>query len=295
MKRLALPAAAALALALAACQGGGFGGSGGGGLEPPVNGNQPMGGQGGAMYPGQPTPMTSSTPSPLTGRRQFVPVRGSAVGLGLPGSQRLHVRPAIQSSACDADAGPGKTRRKGNADAVTDALADAATRRRLGIADAFADSRRRIRQHPARGASQERARDGEPRPESDLDDVAAGAAASFRHDAVARKAARFSSSRFPNPRSPDRGFALQLFHQMNVKGKIVNTFIASSNKSTVEDATLRFDFTLPTITVVKNEIWLLVLYGDELPQGQPRAVAVAVDLAGSERRSVVLSLGRTII
>ena len=46
VKRLALPAAAALALALAACQGGGLGNTGGfgssGGVEPPVNGNQPL-------------------------------------------------------------------------------------------------------------------------------------------------------------------------------------------------------------------------------------------------------------
>ncbi len=73
----------------------------------------------------------------------------------------------------------------------------------------------------------------------------------------------------PKSEIAGRGFALQLFHQMNVKGKMIDNFVTSYSKSTVNDSTLRFDFSLPPIAVAKNETWVLVLYGDELPKTSP--------------------------
>lgn len=69
----------------------------------------------------------------------------------------------------------------------------------------------------------------------------------------------------PKEQIGGRGFAVQLFHEGNKKKKTTETFIGSYAKSNLTGQTLHFEITAPALQVKKDEVWLLVLYGDELP------------------------------
>ena len=74
----------------------------------------------------------------------------------------------------------------------------------------------------------------------------------------------------PKSQIGGRGFAIQLFHESIGKhDKHTDTYFGSYAKSTMKDDTLRFELSLPPITVKKDEIWLFVLYGDEQPELSP--------------------------
>ena len=72
-----------------------------------------------------------------------------------------------------------------------------------------------------------------------------------------------------------RGFAVQLYHESVKKKKTVDTFFGSYSTSKRKGDTLHFELTMPKLPVKKGEIWMLVLYGDELPQVSPSASASA--------------------
>jgi len=69
----------------------------------------------------------------------------------------------------------------------------------------------------------------------------------------------------PKAQIAGRGFALQLFQEVHLKKKSVDTFIGTYDSSTLKGTTLTFSFVTPKLMVKKGETWLLVLYGDELP------------------------------
>lgn len=76
----------------------------------------------------------------------------------------------------------------------------------------------------------------------------------------------------PKEQIGGRGFAIQLFHEYMKKKKRTDDFVGNFADSKLDkDNMLRFQLTMPKIQVKKDETWLLVLYGDELPSASPSA------------------------
>jgi hypothetical protein len=69
----------------------------------------------------------------------------------------------------------------------------------------------------------------------------------------------------PKEQVGGRGFAVQLYHESVKKKKTTQTFFGSYSKSHLDGTTLHFELDAPALQVKKDEVWLLVLYGDELP------------------------------
>jgi hypothetical protein len=69
----------------------------------------------------------------------------------------------------------------------------------------------------------------------------------------------------PKEQVGGRGFAVQLYHEDVKKKKTTDTFFGSYAKSKLEGTTLHFELDSPPLQIKKDETWLLVLYGDELP------------------------------
>lgn len=69
----------------------------------------------------------------------------------------------------------------------------------------------------------------------------------------------------PKAQVAGRGFAVQLFQEVHLKKKSVDTFIGTYDRSTLKKNRLTFSFVTPKLLVKKGETWLLVLYGDERP------------------------------
>jgi hypothetical protein len=69
----------------------------------------------------------------------------------------------------------------------------------------------------------------------------------------------------PKEQVGGRGFAVQLYHEGNKKKKTTETFFGSYAESKLNGTTLHFELNAPALQVKKDEVWLLVLYGDELP------------------------------
>jgi hypothetical protein len=69
----------------------------------------------------------------------------------------------------------------------------------------------------------------------------------------------------PKEQVGGRGFAVQLYHEEVKKKKTSDTFFGSYAKSKLDGTTLHFELDSPPLQIKKDETWLLVLYGDELP------------------------------
>lgn len=85
----------------------------------------------------------------------------------------------------------------------------------------------------------------------------------------------------PKEQIGGRGFAVQLYHEQENKHKRTDTFFGSYGKSSLSGNTLRFVLDVPELPVKKGEIWMLVLYGDEMPQVSPSASASAAASASA--------------
>lgn len=65
-----------------------------------------------------------------------------------------------------------------------------------------------------------------------------------------------------------RVFALQLYNESILRGKRTDQFIASYQKfTTPQSNTVQFAFNVPKITVRLTQIWLLAMYGAQIPPG----------------------------
>jgi hypothetical protein len=65
-----------------------------------------------------------------------------------------------------------------------------------------------------------------------------------------------------------RVFALQLYNETTLRGKRTDQIIASYQKfTTPESNTVQFQFNVPKVTVRHTQIWLLAMYGAQLPPG----------------------------
>jgi hypothetical protein len=69
----------------------------------------------------------------------------------------------------------------------------------------------------------------------------------------------------PKEQLGGRGFAVQLYHESEAKHKTKDTFIGSYSKSQIAGTALNFALATPPLQIKKDETWLFVLYGDELP------------------------------
>lgn len=77
----------------------------------------------------------------------------------------------------------------------------------------------------------------------------------------------------PKEQLGGRGFAVQLYHEGVKKKKTTQTFFGSYSESKLTGATLHFELNAPALQVKKDEVWLLVLYGDELPSASASPAA----------------------
>jgi hypothetical protein len=67
-----------------------------------------------------------------------------------------------------------------------------------------------------------------------------------------------------------RVFALQLYNETTLRGKRVDQFITGSSYqkyTTPETNTVQFAFNVPKVTVRHTQVWLLALYGAQIPPG----------------------------
>ena len=72
----------------------------------------------------------------------------------------------------------------------------------------------------------------------------------------------------PGMQYAGRVFAVQLYNETYMRGKRMDQIIGNYAKyATPADNTVQFTFTVPKVTVRQNQIWLLALYGAQLPPG----------------------------
>ncbi len=72
----------------------------------------------------------------------------------------------------------------------------------------------------------------------------------------------------PAIQSAGRVFGLQLYNETYLHGKRTDQFLANYGKWTsTGNSTVQFTFTVPKLTVRHSQIWLLAMYGAQLPPG----------------------------
>jgi hypothetical protein len=72
----------------------------------------------------------------------------------------------------------------------------------------------------------------------------------------------------PSMQFAGRVFALQLYNETYLRGKKIDQLIANYAKwSSPSSNTVQFTFSIPSVTVRHTQIWLLAMYGAQLPPG----------------------------
>jgi hypothetical protein len=72
----------------------------------------------------------------------------------------------------------------------------------------------------------------------------------------------------PSVQFGGRVFALQLYNETYIRGKRTDQLLGNYAKWTApQSSTVQFTFTVPTVTVRHGQIWLLAMYGAQLPPG----------------------------
>ncbi len=70
----------------------------------------------------------------------------------------------------------------------------------------------------------------------------------------------------PQMQYTGRVFAVQLYNETSLRGKRTDMLLGSFEKSTTPSSnTVQFSFTVPKVTVRHTQIWLLAMYGAQLP------------------------------
>ena len=79
-----------------------------------------------------------------------------------------------------------------------------------------------------------------------------------------------------------RVFSLQLYNESSLRGKRIDQLIATYGKWTSPQSnTVQFQFTTPKVTVRHTQIWLLALYGAQLPPGATASPSPSPSSSGS--------------
>ena len=74
----------------------------------------------------------------------------------------------------------------------------------------------------------------------------------------------------PQDQLDNRMFAVQLFRETVSKKKVTDSYIGSYIESKVEGNTVSFGLDVPKFQIKKDEVWLIVLYGEDIPpSGSP--------------------------
>ena len=72
----------------------------------------------------------------------------------------------------------------------------------------------------------------------------------------------------PQVQYAGRVFTLQLYNESSLRGKRIDQLIATYSKFTTPSSNeVQFQFTTPRVTVRHTQIWLLAMYGSQLPPG----------------------------
>jgi hypothetical protein len=72
----------------------------------------------------------------------------------------------------------------------------------------------------------------------------------------------------PQVQYTGRVFTLQLYNESSLRGKRIDQLIATYSKFTTPSSNeVQFQFTTPRVTVRHTQIWLLAMYGSQLPPG----------------------------
>jgi hypothetical protein len=72
----------------------------------------------------------------------------------------------------------------------------------------------------------------------------------------------------PSVQFANRVFALQLYNETTLRGKRIDQLIANYGKWTSpQSQTVAFAFTVPKVSVRRTQVWLLAMYGAQLPPG----------------------------
>jgi xyloglucan-specific exo-beta-1,4-glucanase len=90
----------------------------------------------------------------------------------------------------------------------------------------------------------------------------------------------------PSTQFSGRVFALQLYNESVVRGKRTEQLLASYPKfTTPQSQTVGFSFSVPKVTVRHTQIWLLAMYGAQLPPGTTPTPSPSPSPSGSPSSS----------
>ena len=82
----------------------------------------------------------------------------------------------------------------------------------------------------------------------------------------------FADFTLPQEQIGTRMFAVQLFHETASKKKVTDNYLGSYIESKIEGNTVSFGLDVPKFQIKKDEVWLIVLYGEDVPpSGSPSA------------------------
>ena len=96
----------------------------------------------------------------------------------------------------------------------------------------------------------------------------------------------FADFTLPQEQIGGRMFAVQLFHETSSKKKVTDSYVGSYIESKIEGDTVSFGLDVPKFQIKKDEVWLIVLYGEDIPpSGSPSAMPAIPPCASGARRA----------
>jgi hypothetical protein len=75
----------------------------------------------------------------------------------------------------------------------------------------------------------------------------------------------------PKDQLTGRMFAVQLYREYTSKNKLHDDYIGSYIESKIDGSTVSFTLSVPKFQIKKDEVWLIVLYGENMPSESPSA------------------------
>ena len=101
----------------------------------------------------------------------------------------------------------------------------------------------------------------------------------------------FADFTLPKEQMQNRMFAVQLYHEQTVKKKTIDNYIGSYIESKVDGETVSFGLDVPKFQIKKDEVWLIVLYGEDKPASSSSPGASASPSAAPSSSTAPLPSG----